>query len=135
MRSFSLELQSPALGTEHFDELVSFIGRDASGSFSIWPGAEKRITVLDFGLASFRTSKGITEYLALAEALLYFRENRLFLVTEHYVHDQDLEKITAVLRQKSAAAERSSNETRRSLRRLDEEIIKRLGRLGMRGSP
>ena len=45
MNVFSMDIESP-ITSEHFDDVVSFSGRDSSGSFGILPFAERRMTVL-----------------------------------------------------------------------------------------
>lgn len=129
MNTFTLEIQSPASHFERFEKVFSFSGRDMSGSFGILANAERRMTALDFGLASFKLSNGNKEYLALSGGLCYFRDNELFITTRSYVRDSDFDKITLALENEVKASETSTLEVRKSLRRLDEEILKRLSQL------
>ncbi len=52
----------------------SFIGEDASGSFGLQAGHARFMTILEFGLARFRTAEADWQYLALPGALLYFAQ-------------------------------------------------------------
>jgi F-type H+-transporting ATPase subunit epsilon len=128
MKSFVLELLSPSR-TERVEGIVSFVGRDASGSFGILPDAARRISALSLGLAQIRFNDGRTEYLALPGGLLYFVSNVLRISSEEFVRDANFERISAVLEKKRVEEEGSVSETRRSLHRLDEEIMKRLSRM------
>lgn len=132
MNTFRLEIQSPVSDTESFTDVVSFTGRDSSGSFGILAHAERRLTALKFGLASFRCLDGRQEYLAVPGGLLYFVNNELFITTRKYVRSPDFEKITKALENEIKAAESLSLDTRRSLRKLDQEILKRLSHLNWR---
>lgn len=135
MNTFSLEIQSSVSAMERFEDVISFSGRDSSGSFNILANAERRMTVLSFGLASFRCLDGIQEFLALPGGLLYFRNNELILTPQTYVRDSDFEKITTALENGILVSENASRETRLSLRKLDEEILRRLSHLNWRTEP
>lgn len=128
MKSFSLKLLSPTR-TEEVKDVVSFVGKDATGSFGILPDAARRIAVLTLGLAQLRHASSETEYLALPGGLLYFVDNVLQISSEDFVRDTNFEKITAVLEKKRKEEEGSVSEIKRSLHRLDEEIMKRLSRM------
>ncbi len=130
MSGFVLHLQD-AVHTETVAGVTAFQGRDASGSFTIWPGHVRMMTVLAFGLARFR-SDNAWEYLALPGAVLYFVSDTLYLSTRRYVRDPRLERVAEVLERQLAAEERSLGEIRQSLRKMEEEMFKRLWRLGRR---
>ena len=133
MTSFALEIQSPARGTTRFENVVSFSGRDSSGSFGVLVNAERRMTVLAYGIARFQRVDGSQVYLALPGGLLYFRNNELVIVTQNYGRSSDFDEITRSLQNEIRTSEAELHETRQSLRRLDEEILKRLTRL--KGKP
>ncbi len=130
MNGFTLQLQD-ATRTETVAGVTAFQGRDASGSFTLWPGHVRMMTVLEFGLARFR-SDGAWEYLALPGAVLYFVSDTLYLSTRRYVRDSRLERVAEVLERQLAEEERSLGEIRQSLRRMEEEMFKRLWQLGRR---
>jgi F-type H+-transporting ATPase subunit epsilon len=124
-----MEIQS-AKSVERFTDIVGFQGRDSSGAFGVLANAERRMTVLSFGLHSFRYQDHTVEYLALPGGLLYFRDNELLITTQNYVRDRDMKTITLSLQKEIHASEAALQDTKRSLRRLDDEIIRRLSRLG-----
>ena len=76
MKRFTLVLQDAA-HTERINDVTSFVGEDASGSFGILTGHARMMTSLVFGLARFRIDENPWQYLALPGAVLYFRNNEL----------------------------------------------------------
>jgi F-type H+-transporting ATPase subunit epsilon len=125
MKTFRLHLMSPR-HAEWVPEVVRFSGLDASGSFGILANAARRITVLVFGLAHFQNADGTVEYLALPGGLLYFVANELRITTTNFVRSPHLEEISAALDRQLRQEEESLREIKRSVHRLDEEIMKRL---------
>ncbi len=132
MNTFQLHLMSPKK-EEWVPGLVSFTGRDPSGSFNILAHAARRVTALVFGLAQFRTADEKTGYLALPGGLLYFIRNELRLATTNYARDPNYETITALLEKEVRMEEAEILETKKSIHRLDEEILKRMLRMKWRG--
>ena len=130
MSGFTLHLRD-ATRTETVEGVRAFQGRDASGSFTIWPGHIRMMTVLEFGLASFRTDSA-WEYLALPGAVLYFVSNSLYLSCRRYVRDPHLERVAELLERQLAEEERALLQIRQSLRKMEEEMFKRLWQLGRR---
>jgi F-type H+-transporting ATPase subunit epsilon len=116
--------------TEHIDDVESFVGEDSSGSFGIEAGHARLMTSLTFGLARFRTTGADWRYLALPSALLYFRRNELVLSTRHYLIDEDYTRITAAMAEQLIAEEERLKAMKTSLRRMEEEALKRMWRLG-----
>ncbi|GAB6066929.1 hypothetical protein JCM13664_02470 [Methylothermus subterraneus] len=131
MNTFVLHLQS-ATQTERIEGVVSFVGRDASGSFGIWPGHVRLLTVLEFGLARFRCLGGEWEYLALPGAVVYFVADELFLSCRRFFRDRQLAAIERALGAELAREERELKELKTSLKRMEEAMFKRLLRLGGR---
>lgn len=134
MKTYLLEIQSPEK-VERIENVVSFAARDSSGSFGILANAERRMTVLAFGLASFRLDHGGEEYLAVPGGLLYFSRNQLRITTHSFVRSADLARVANALKEEIHASEDVLAETRKSIRRLDEEILKRLSHLNWKGAP
>jgi F-type H+-transporting ATPase subunit epsilon len=125
MNTFVLCLQS-ATQYERVENVASFIGQDASGSFGVLPGHARMMSLLTFGLVRFRTSGGNWEYLAVPGAVIYFVENQLFLNTRRYVRGGDYDAVRASLRQQFLVEERELRGVKQSLQRLEEEMFKRL---------
>jgi len=125
MTPMVLHLES-ATQYERIENVVSFVGEDDSGSFGVLPGHARMMTVLATGLARFRTATGAWEYVAVPGAQLYCRDNELRLCTRRYLRDADYERIGAALRDQLLAEERALGEVRDRLRRLEEEMLKRI---------
>lgn len=130
MNGFILLLQD-ATYAEAIDGVTSFVGEDASGSFGIRAGHGRFMTLLVVGLARFRVGEeGPWQYLALPGALLYFQANRLTLTCQHYLRDDDYGRISEALAQQLLAEEEGLRGVRESLRRMERELLKRLGEWG-----
>ena len=125
MSDFSLYLQS-ATQYEEIDAVTSFIGEDDSGSFGIQAGHARLMASLRFGLARYRCGERPWQYLALPGALLYFVDNQLFLNTRHYVRDDDYSRINTVLSEQLRKEETGLRHIKESLRRMEEEMLKRM---------
>lgn len=125
MHTFVLHLQS---GTqyERFEDAVSFVGVDDSGSFGILAGHARMMTCLSIGLACFRKAGGAWRFLAQPGAVLYFADNQLYLSTRRYLHDPDYKHVSAALREELLADEEKLRGIRESLHRLEDEMLKRM---------
>ncbi|MFC6671939.1 F0F1 ATP synthase subunit epsilon [Marinobacterium aestuariivivens] len=129
MNSFSLQLLSTTEQTQ-IEGVTSFVGEDASGSFGLLPGHGRLMTSLIFGLARFRCGQAPWQYLALPGALLYFVDNRLQISTRRYLLDEDYERISHLLQQQLLAEENELQAMKESLRRMEDEVLRRLSELG-----
>lgn len=129
MTPFVMHLQS-AIQYERVESVTRFVGEDASGSFGIMAGHHRLMTPLQFGLARFRTEDDEWQFLALPGGMLYFVNNELFLNTRRYLRDQDCARITQALEQQLRREEAALRELKESLHRLEEEMFKRLWKLG-----
>ncbi len=134
MKPFVLHLQS-ATQNERIENVTTFVGQDASGSFGIMAGHQRMMTPLLFGLARFRTGGSEWQFLALPGALLYFVDNELFLNTRRYLRDQDCTRITQALDEQLRTEEAALQQVKESLHRLEEEMFKRLWSLGRSREP
>ncbi|MCP9464553.1 MAG: hypothetical protein NNA25_07120 [Nitrospira sp.] len=132
MNTFTLYLQD-AMRTERIEEVVSFVGRDSSGSFGILAGHERLITVLEFGLARFRRIDRPWEYLALPEAVLYATGDHVMICTRRFLRDDDYERISRDLDERLRVEEVELRGIKDSVHRLQEELLRRLWQLGRRG--
>ena len=125
MKTFRLTL-SDATRRESFEEVVSFVGEDASGSFGILAGHARLMTALLFGLARFRRADGHWRYLAFPGALLYFVNDELSISTRRYLLDEDYGRISAALQEQLFAEEEDLRIMKESLHRMEEELLRRL---------
>ena len=129
MNQFVIRLHD-ATRSESVDSVVSFVGEDTSGSFGIQSNHERMMTALIFGLARYRTANGDWEYLAVPGALLYFNDNVLTLTTRRFLRDPDYTRISAELKKQLLAEEEDLKTIKRSLHRMEEELLKRMWKLG-----
>lgn len=132
MNAFTLVLQD-ATGSERIEGVTSLVGEDDSGSFGILANHARTVTTLVIGLARFRIGESAWEYLALPGAVLYFRDNVLTLNTRRYLRDSDYTRISAALRDELLAEEEALRTTKASLRRMEEEVLKRFWAMGREG--
>lgn len=128
MNTFILHLQS-ATQYDRIENVASFVGRDASGSFGILAGHARCMTSLVFGLARFNPVGAVSRFLALPGGLLHFADNELFLSTRRYHCDEDYERISALLDAELRAEEEKLRGIKESLQQLEQAMLKRL--LGM----
>jgi len=129
VKSFTLELRDSAT-VRRIDDVASFVGADATGSFGLLAGHARFMTCLDLGLARFRCRNGEWQYLALPGGVLYFHDNVLSLCTRRYFIDADYGRITDALTRQLLAEEESLREVKQSLAQLEQEVMRRLWRLG-----
>ena len=119
---------------ERVEEVASFVGEDASGSFGILAGHGRMITVLEYGLARYRTAGGPWTYVALPGGVLYFNANELFLSVRRYLKDTDYERVSEALVSQLLSEERQLASTKESLGRLEKEMFRRLREVARIGS-
>lgn len=125
MNTFVLNLQD-ATRYERIEGVSSFVGEDASGSFGILAQHGRFMTSLVFGLARFRVGKDAWQFLAVPGAVLYFVDNELYLCTRRYLRDENYERISAALEAQLLAEEEQLHGIKESLRRMEEEMLRRL---------
>jgi F-type H+-transporting ATPase subunit epsilon len=133
MKSFTLILQD-AIQSQQLEGVATFVGEDASGSFGILADHARMMTSLVIGMARFRIDQQPWQYLAVPGALLYFHDNILALSTRRYLLDDDYERISAALQQQLLVEEEKMHSVKNSLRHMEEEMLKRLWKLGRRGA-
>ena len=133
MSGMRLQLQS-AVRSECLEPVVSFVGRDASGSFGIQPGHSRFMTVLDYGLSRFRIPDDGWFYLACPGAVLNFADNRLVVNTRRYLYDQDYERISGLLVGQLAQEEDSLKSVKNHLQVLEQALFRHLRQLNRRAS-
>ena len=129
MKRFTLLLQD-ATHTEQINDVASFVGEDASGSFGILAGHARLMTSLLFGLARFRIEEKPWQYLALPGAVLYFKDNELSISTRRYLIDDNYERISAALQEQFVTEETELHAMKKSLHQMEEQLLKRLWETG-----
>ena len=128
MKGFELEVRA-AGQTLQVPGVISFIGEDASGSFGLQAGHARFMTLLEFGLARFRTTPSDWQYLALPGALLDFTGGRLWIGARRFLLDNDYARISRLLQAQLRVEEQALSETKTSLRRMEEALLRRLWQL------
>jgi F-type H+-transporting ATPase subunit epsilon len=129
MSGFTVLLQD-ATRCERIDEVVSFVGEDASGSFGLLQGHGRFVTTLVFGLARLRYVDGRWDYLALPEAVVYFDNNQLTLSSRRYLRGDDYTRISQALREQLLQEEQTLLAFKHSLQQMEQAMALRLWRLG-----
>ena len=125
MKTFTIYLQD-ATQPQQIDGVTSFVGEDSSGSFGIQANHARFMTSLIIGMARFRVGEDKWHYLAVPGALLYFHDNALHLTSRHYLLADDYEQVSTALQQQLLREEEKLHETKASLNRMEEEVLKRL---------
>jgi len=129
MNQFTLVLQD-ATHSEQFDNVISFVGEDASGRFGILAGHDRLITSLVIGLAKFRTTDERWQYVAIPGAILYCKHNTVTVSTRKYLLDTDYTRISHALQQELLAEEEKLLKMKHSLHQMEEEIFRRMWEMG-----
>ncbi|MCB1730036.1 MAG: hypothetical protein KDI21_06085 [Halieaceae bacterium] len=129
MTGFLVMLQS-ATQSERLEQVASFVGEDASGSFGLMRGHGRFVTSLVFGMARVRYLDGRREYLALPEAVAYFDCDVLTLSSRRYLRDADYSRISRRLRDELVQEETQLVELKHSLEQMEQAMLMRLWRLG-----
>ena len=129
MNHFTVILQGATLN-EEIENVVSFVGEDASGSFGLMKGHSHFITTLVFGLARLRYTNGEWEYLALPGAVACFDNDRLTLCTRRYLRGNDYNRISQALRDELVQEEQALSEFKHSLEQMEQAMMLRLWRIG-----
>jgi F-type H+-transporting ATPase subunit epsilon len=129
MKTFVLHLQD-ATRYERLDQVVSFVGQDDSGLFGILADHVRMMTVLAFGLARYRTTDDRWHFLAVPRGLLYCVDNNLYLSARRYICDDDYTRISQAIEEQLVTEETALRSIRDSVHRLEEEMFKRLWRMG-----
>jgi F-type H+-transporting ATPase subunit epsilon len=121
-------------GTREFADVSSFVGEDASGSFGILAGHARLITTLVIGLARLRIGDGPWQYVAMPGAVLLFDDNVLHLSTRRCLIGDDYMRISTLLQDQLLAEEQALHDVKDSLRRMEDEILKRLWQMSRRNA-
>ena len=133
MRTFTMHLQS-ATQYERIENVASFVGEDESGSFGIRARHARMMTALTYGLARYQLRDGGWRYLAFPRGILYFVNNALYISTRRFLHDADYQRISKGLLEQLLREEEELRVIRESLYRLEQEMFRRLWRMGRHGA-
>jgi len=132
MNSFTLRLQD-ATRSQVIEGVTSFVGEDESGSFGILAGHARTMTVLTIGLARYRVGERDWTYLAVPGGILYFRNDVLTLSTRRFFIDDDYMRISETLQQQLLVEEQQLYAMKKSLHKMEHEVLKRLWEMGREG--
>ncbi|MBR0565896.1 F0F1 ATP synthase subunit epsilon [Azoarcus sp. L1K30] len=128
MSGFTLQLAS-ATRQMRLDNVLSFVGTDASGQFGLMAGHVAMATVLDPGLARFRSAAGAWRYLALPGGTLRFADNVLMIATRSFVVGDELSTVRAQLDAELEREEEQRGALRHNLDQLEKTLAHRLWKL------
>lgn len=128
MKTFTLHLASAAR-CERIDDVTSFVGADASGSFGLLAGHADFMTVLSAGLARFRRAAGDWTYLACPGALLHFTGGELQLATRRYLCGADYARLSSLLTSQFGMEEAALRAVKDNFARLEQDLYRRLKQL------
>lgn len=96
MNGFTLYLLD-ATHSEQIENVTSFTGEDATGSFGLLANHSRFMTVLSLGIAKFRVADGAWKYLAVPGGVVYFQNNRMTLCSYRFLMDDDYHRIHEAL--------------------------------------
>lgn len=125
MHSFRLALHDSTHAT-NVDDVTSFVGEDASGSFGIMAGHARMMASLVFGLARFCTAGEHWQYIAMPGAILYFSDNLLTINTRRFLVSDDYDRVREALLATLAREEEQLATMKRNLRNIESRIMRRL---------
>jgi F-type H+-transporting ATPase subunit epsilon len=128
MTPFVLHLQDISQ-YRRVDNVVSFIGADAGGSFGVLARHERMMTALAWGLARYRTADGAWHYLVLPGGLLYAVRGELFVATRRFCQDDDLDRILGLYEAQLRREEDDLRALKQQIQQLEQEMLKRLWRM------
>jgi len=118
--------------SETIEDVRSFVGEDASGSFGLMAHHARFMTVLGFGLARLRIGDGAqahTCYVGLPGGLLVFDDIELRISTRRYLLGDDAAALGQALARQVLAEEQALAQTLQKLRRLEADMLRRLVQL------
>lgn len=128
MNTFALQLYD-ATQQQRIENVTSFVGEDANGSFGLQAHHARFMSTLVFGLFRYRLQNDNWYYLALPGGVLYFNDNELSISTRHFLIDNDFERISDLLKQQLLAEEETLTATRSSLQKMERSMLLRLWNL------
>ena len=133
MKTFTLIVQDPTQ-IKRFDNVLSFVGEDATGRFGIRAGHARFMTALQLGLARFQQNEQASSeanwwYLGTSNALLDFKDNQLTISTQHFLVDSDYQTISRLLQATMQQEAEALTEQKQSFQHIEEQVLKRVWEL------
>jgi len=125
VNSFTLYAQS-AQQCFQFDNVLSFVGRDASGSLGLMSQHERFITVLETGLCRFRQENAAWRYLALVEGILYFDAGACYISTTQFIIGDNPDTMAQAIKRLLSEDENTLSQLKKSINILEQETFRRL---------
>ena len=125
MNTFKLTIRD-LRDSEIYENVTSFVGEDASGSFGIQANHAQFITSLVYGLARFKQEDGIWRYVAVPGAILYFTNNEMKLISRRFLISDDYELMSNALLNTLASEEQALSEVKHNLQNIETNILKRM---------
>lgn len=134
MSNFSLLLQDAAQQWQS-DNILSFIGRDTSGSFGIMARHATFVTCLEPGIARFRDGDGKWTYLAQPGSVLVFRENQLRLSTSQFILSEEHGLLVQKMETLWRSIYQNMNTSKRVTTQMDHALARKLADMNRTGAP
>ena len=125
MNTFKLTIRD-LRDSEIYENVTSFVGEDASGSFGIQANHAQFITSLVYGLARFKQEDGIWRYVAVPGAVLYFIGNEMKLISRRFLISDDYELMSNALLNTLASEEQALSEVKHNLQNIETNILRRM---------
>ena len=122
MNTFNLQLYD-STQQQRIENVTSFVGEDNNGSFGLQAHHARFMTILVFGLFRFRQQTDDWRYLALPGGVLYFNNNELSISTQHFLIDNDFERISELLKQQLLVEEETLTATHSSLQKMEQSML------------
>jgi F-type H+-transporting ATPase subunit epsilon len=122
MNTFNLQLYDTTQ-QQLIENVTSFVGEDSNGSFGLQAHHARFMTILVFGLFRFRQQTDDWQYLALPGGVLYFNNNELSISTQHFLIDNDFERISELLKQQLLVEEETVTATHSSLQKMEQSML------------
>lgn len=131
MNSFRLVIQD--MNQQWSSETVlSFIGRDGSGSFGIQARHETFVTCLRPGLARFCCVGVGWHYLAQPGAVVLFSGNELRLSTTQFILSDDRDAVVNQMDAEWGAAEQMLRSNKRNIVQIEQALARKLWEMSRR---
>ena len=132
MATFRLLLNDMSQALQ-FDDVISFVGRDASGSFGLQAGHEAFVTCLQPGLARFRDQQEQWHYIAQPGAVVLFQNNQLHLSATQMLVSSDRDSLVAKMDAQWRAVDQQLGTAKLNITQVEQALARKLWELNRRG--
>lgn len=116
-----------------YDKVVSFVGRDGSGSFGIQAGHETFVTCLQPGLARFRMAENRWQYVAQPGAVILFQDNQLQLSASQLLLSDDYGSILSQMDSQWHELDQQLGSTKRNIAQVEQALARKILEMNRRG--